>query len=375
MLITNKINNIVKVFLLFRTAATTLLPLTLAACATPYLYPSGSHRQGVSLHADYALMNDGYRLPLSVWPSMPSGDCHTVLLALHGLNDYRHAFADLGPYLAGHGVTVYAYDQRGFGETEGAGYWHGRKRLVADLRGMIALLHGEHPGCPLYVLGESMGGAIVLAAQRNAPLAVRGEVLVAPAVWSRDSMPWYQRAGLWLGAHTLPGKRLTGEGLELHPSDNIAMLRALGRDPDVIKATRIDVLYGVTNLMDVAASVPVGQLGKTLLLYGMHDDIIPSRPACRFLGRLDRESDSPVIKLYPQGYHMLTRDLNAHTVWEDIVRWLQSPGSIRWNRQAVDRFCGDVNEVQPTTTAMPQGPIHCAGLSPPTHTGSCDFPD
>ena len=353
---------------------TTLLSLTLAACATPYLYPPGSHRDRASLHTDYARMDDGYRLPLSVWSSTLSGDCRAVLLAVHGLNDYRHAFAELGPYLAEHGVTVYAYDQRGFGESEGAGYWHGRERLVADLRSMITLLHGEHPDCPLYVLGESMGGAVVLAAQRQARLDVSGEILVAPAVWSRDSMPWYQRVALWLGAHTLPGKRLTGEGLDLHPSDNIAMLRALGRDPEVIKATRIDVLYGVTNLMDAAATVPVKRLGKTLLLYGMHDDIIPPRPACRFLERLERGRGSAVIKLYPKGYHMLTRDLAAHIVWEDIVSWLYSPDSVSWNRPAVDRFCGELNGVT-ATTARRQGPVHCAGRSLPTHTGSCDFPD
>ncbi len=284
-------------------------------------------------------MDDGYRLPLSVWPSAHTGSCRAVLLALHGLNDYRNAFADVGPYLAEQGVTVYAYDQRGFGESEGAGYWHGWQRMVGDLRDMIGLLRSAYPDCPLYVLGESMGGGVLLAAQQDQPLDVDGEILVAPAVWSRDTMPGYQRFALWLAVHTAPGKRLTGDGLDIRPSDNIEMLRALGRDPNVIKATRVDVLYGVTNLMDVAASAPVTRLDNSLLLYGEHDDIIPRKPTCRFLKRLEKETNSPLIMLYPQGYHMLTRDLNAKVVWDDMAGWLLSPGITGTDGKAIERFC------------------------------------
>ena len=284
-------------------------------------------------------MDDGYQLPLSIWPSAQENACRAVLLALHGLNDYRNAFADVGPYLAERGVTVYAYDQRGFGDSEGAGYWHGWQRMVRDLRDMIGLLRSTHPECPLYVLGESMGGGVLLAAQQEKPLDVEGELLVAPAVWSRDTMPGYQRVALWLAVHTVPGKRLTGDGLDIQASDNIEMLRALGRDPLVIKATRVDVLYGVTNLMDVAASAPVSRLGNSLLLYGEHDEIIPRKPTCELLARLEQESDSPLIKLYPKGYHMLTRDLNAKLVWEDMADWLTSPGGIATDGAAINQFC------------------------------------
>ncbi len=316
-----------------------LLILSLGGCATPYRYPSGQARAQLALSQDYAVMDDGYRLPLSVWRPGKEQSCRAVLLALHGLNDYRNAFAEVGPFLAGRGVTVYAYDQRGFGETEGAGYWHGWRRMAQDLREMVDLLHRARPACPVYVLGESMGGGVILAALNDAPLEVAGKILVAPAVWSRDTMPWYQRAALWLAVHTMPGKRLTGEGLDIHPSDNIEMLRALGRDPRVIKATRVDVLYGVTNLMDMAASAPLTRLGNSFLLYGMHDEIVPREPTCRFLRRLQQAPGPTLIKLYPQGYHMLMRDLNAGVVLEDVASWLLSPNTVLPDRQSIEGFC------------------------------------
>ncbi len=57
---------------------------------------------------------------------------------------------------------------------------------------------------------------------------------------------------LWIGARLMPGLTLTGRGLGIKPSDNIAMLRALSRDPLVIKETRVDTIYGLVNLMDAA---------------------------------------------------------------------------------------------------------------------------
>ncbi len=277
----------------------------------------------------YAQMEDGYRLPLSRWESV--GNTRAVLLALHGLNDYRRSFDNLGRYLARHGVTVVAYDQRGFGDTSGHGLWHGSERLSADLTTMTALLRQQYPGLPLYLLGESMGGAVALASLGSAPLDVAGTVLVAPAVWTRRSMPLYQRVALWIAAHTVPARQLTGEGLDLKPSDNIDMLRALGRDERVIKATRVDVLYGVSNLMDTASLAAQDVRGNILFLYGKHDDIIPAEPTCELLERLTDSATTQLTAIvYERGYHMLTRDLQAQVVLEDIAAWLdaqQAPGN------------------------------------------------
>lgn len=309
----------------------------IAACARPYVQPSPGAHTLPRLEQAYALMDDGYRLPLSRWEAQESP--RAMLLALHGLNDYRQAFANIGQYLAGRGITVVAYDQRGFGNTAGHGLWHGSDRLRADLVTMTTLLRERYPGIPLYLLGESMGGAVALTSFADAAGQVQGTVLVAPAVWTRDSMPFYQRLALWLAAHTMPARRLTGEGLDLQPSDNIDMLRALGRDELVIKATRVDVLYGVSNLMDAAMLAAGTAPANILFLYGKKDDIIPAQPTCELFLRL---SDSPATKLtaiiYEQGYHMLTRDLQAETVLQDIAVWLEEQSSLAQRRE-MQSYC------------------------------------
>lgn len=314
-----------------RNLAYTLLLLVvtgLGGCAKPFIYPEPAAVKQPVLESDSARMADGYRLPLTIWQA--NNEPQAIVLALHGLNDYRQAFETTGRFLADQGISVYAYDQRGFGETEGAGYWHGSETLVSDLETMVALLHQAHPGRRVYILGESMGGAVTLAAQSGADLDSAGLILVAPAVWSRESMPWYQRLLLWSAVRTLPGKRLTGEGLEIKPTDNIEMLRAWSRDPLVIKATRVDVLYGVTNLMDRAVSASGKLQTNALLLYGEHDEIIPRKPTCHLLNTLTHlPAHTTRTIIYDKGYHMLTRDLHANLVLQDIADWILSRQAIQ----------------------------------------------
>src|SRR3546814_5012683 len=90
-----------------------------------------------------------------------------------------------------------------------------------------------------------MGGAVVVAALAGPqPPEAAGAILVAPAVWGRSTMPFHQRAALWLSARLFPSARFSGRGLGIQASDNIEMLRALGRDPLFIKETRVDAIHG-----------------------------------------------------------------------------------------------------------------------------------
>jgi len=300
-----------------------LVPALLSGCARPYIYPVATVKAAAQLNENYAVMDDGYRLPVRHWGSLV--DPQAIVLAIHGLNDYGNGFESTGSYLARKGITLISYDQRGFGETIGHGYWHGSQRMIDDSRTMLRLLREQFPDKALFLLGESMGGAIVLTTLSYTETDISGSILIAPAIWSRQTMPWYQRLLLWLAAHTVPAKQLTGEGLDLMPSDNIEMLRALGKDPLVIKETRVDVLYGVTNLMDVAASTSPDFTQTSLILYGKHDQIVPRKPTCAWLNGLPEQGlkDRKII-IYENGYHMLNRDLQAEQVLDDIAIWIHT---------------------------------------------------
>jgi alpha-beta hydrolase superfamily lysophospholipase len=294
-----------------------VLVLVLGACA-PRIETAGRPIMAPELTVDHILAADGAKLPLRVWRA--EGEVGAVIVALHGFNDYSNAFDDAAGFWAKLGITTYAYDQRGFGQTANHGLWPGVDSLIDDLRSVTELIRRAHPATPLYLLGESMGGAVIMTLMARAPAPeVDGIVLVAPAVRGWQTMNIFYRAGLWIGAHVMPWATPSGRGLGIKPSDNREMLLALSRDPYVIKRTRIDALYGLVNLMDAAFDAAPDLTIPTLVLYGENDQLIPKGPTYDMLARLNSHHR---VALYDTGYHMLLRDLDAETVLTDIAAWI-----------------------------------------------------
>jgi len=126
--------------------------------------------------------------------------------------------------------------------------------------------------------------------------------------------------------HAAPWLRLTGEGLKIMASDNIDMLRGLGRDPLVIKATRVDAMYGLVGLMDEALADAGKLSASTFVLYGERDQVVPKEPIARMLESMPGCPQTRVA-FYENGYHLLLRDLQAEQPWRDIAAWIENHGS------------------------------------------------
>jgi alpha-beta hydrolase superfamily lysophospholipase len=279
------------------------------------------------------IADDGARLPLQRW--LPQGAVSAVILALHGFGDYSHAFAMPASRWAARGIATYAFDQRGFGRAPGRGLWAGEGRLTVDAIEASRILRRTYPGRPFYLLGESMGGAVALLAATGAmqgviagpagePVAAAdGLILSAPAVWGRATMDLLPRLGLFVTVRLFPDMTVSGRGLHIMASDNIPMLRALARDPLVLKEARLDTVYGLVDLMDDALAAAPRLDAPTLLLYGAHDEVVPRRSIREFAARLPPDPDHRrTLAYYPKGYHLLLRDLEGPAVAEDVAGWI-----------------------------------------------------
>lgn len=302
-----------------------VLCCALAACVTPRIQtPLGASLEP-RLEQNVAVMADGARLPLRSW--LPPGPPRAAILAVHGLNLHSGGFDALGASLAARGFLVYAFDQRGFGHAPQYGIWAGGDRMADDAWQVAQLVRERHPDVPLYGFGESMGGAVFLRAlQRHPPAWIDAVVLSAPAVWGRNEMRMYQRMPLDALAHSWRGLKLSGGITGRKPSDDPATLQALREDPLVIHRTRVDVLFGLADLMDGVTLEPVMPSVPVLVLYGAHDEIVPAEPMCSWLEALGTSQEWQVA-LYPSGWHLLTRHLDAARVLADLAAWFERPGA------------------------------------------------
>lgn len=255
------------------------------------------------------------------------GKPRAVILALHGMSDYSNSFDGPAKQWAKSGITTLAFDQRGFGRSPNPGLWAGSDAMRDDLTDFVAAARARYPGVPLFALGESMGGAVLLSALAGPnPPALSGVILVAPAVWSRSDMPLLYRVALFLAAHLTPGLILSNNAashvVTIIPSDNIEMLRALGRDPLFQKQTRSDALFGLVNLMDEARAAPAHLTADPppiLLLTGLKDMIIPRDATDGVIADLGPRAE---VRRYDHGYHMLLRDLEGPMVNQDVADWI-----------------------------------------------------
>ncbi len=249
-----------------------------------------------------------------------------VIIAIHGMNDYAGAFKAAGAWWSAHGAKVYAYDQRGFGRSPNWMIWPSHEVMRKDVATAVAIARRHHPKAKIAVVGESMGAAVAATAFADEPgIDADALILSGPGLRGWGVLPWFYSASLWVSSHVRPDWVVVPpKGMRITPTDNNAKLREMWLDPLVQKSNRIDSVYGVVSIMEEAdqnidrlpAKIP------TLMLYGARDEIIPPEGVERAAVRMP---DHVKTAYYEKGYHMLMNDLQAETVWSDILAFVRKP--------------------------------------------------
>jgi len=140
--------------------------------------------------------------PLISWLPPEGMKAQVALLCIHGFSLHKGCFAAFGKVMAKDGIAVYALDLRGFGESKSKAI-HTELDFdgsMADIKAVLQQIRSTHPGLPVVVLGESMGGAIALRAAALYPDLVSGLIASVPARdrfgMSEEEREFAEKAGL-----------------------------------------------------------------------------------------------------------------------------------------------------------------------------------
>lgn len=130
------------------------------------------------------------------WPGSGVG-ADVVLVCVHAFGLSAKAYGVLGTRFGESGVQTLALDLRGFGERRGQS---GYRRVdfadcVVDIRHLLRKLRLKSPNTKVVLVGESMGGAIVLRVAAQSPELVDGVITSAPA-WRLFHIPSITARGL-----------------------------------------------------------------------------------------------------------------------------------------------------------------------------------
>jgi alpha-beta hydrolase superfamily lysophospholipase len=243
-----------------------------------------------------------------------------VLVNLHGLGDHSGLYPRVAEYFPQQGFATYAYDMRGNGRSPGQrAYLNGWHEFRGDLDAFLTLVREAEPDLPLFVLGHSLGGLVVLDYALEHPEKIAGVIAAAPPLGKVGVPPLLMMLGrvmsrIWPRFSLEVGMDLSG----------------LARDPAIIEAVLADPLFhrrGTARLStEVTTAIARVQSGAArlstplLLLHGSDDRMVPPDGTREFFAKV--RSQDRTFREYPGGYHGLFADLGSEQVLEDVRRWI-----------------------------------------------------
>jgi alpha-beta hydrolase superfamily lysophospholipase len=113
----------------------------------------------------------------------PRQKLKALIVTVHGLGMHHTAYTPFAQRIQHNGFGVISFDVRGFGSYRNDEVYQkvDFDAIIADLQNILTALRRDYPGLPIFILGESMGGAIALRVAALSPDLVDGCVSSVPS--------------------------------------------------------------------------------------------------------------------------------------------------------------------------------------------------
>lgn len=268
--------------------------------------------------------SDGLRLYYQRWRPKAK-PARGVIVMLHGGFAQSSWYMNLPNHEVPRGFAVYAYDQRGWGRSSGQrGYINAWSENLDDLNAFLQLVRAEEPDRPIFLMGHTGSGPIVLEYALQHPQGLHGVFCISPAL----SLAGVASAPLRLLLHflsrvfprfTIDVKRQFDAGA-VYVSHDPAFVKLIREDP--LRNTKVTPRYltecekAMQRVSAQATSFPV----PLLILVAPGDRFTPPEASRAFFQKVasaDKEWHE-----YPGAYTNLLSDTVYDEVLGDIDKWL-----------------------------------------------------
>ena len=244
---------------------------------------------------------------------------HATVVLAHGYAEHSGRYGVLAQHLTRRGLVLLAYDQRGYGRSGGpTALPRAFDEYVADLHFVVQHAREEAPERPLFLMGHSMGGAVILLYVLDHGARPVGLVLSSPML--RLPTPrLLQRASGLLGrlAPALPTVPLEREAISRDP----AVVEAVANDPlcytGLIKARTGAAMVHATRRIEEQQH----SLALPYFLFHGTADRLTDPDGSRAL-HAHASSTDKTLMLYDGFYHETYHDPGGKRVLTDVADWL-----------------------------------------------------
>jgi len=247
-----------------------------------------------------------------------------AVVLVHGFNSSLGEFGDLPARLAAAGFHALAFDQRGYGKSEGEAGRTSVERAVADIEAAATLLRQRFPKLPLGIVGHSLGGAYALAAMGRSTTFAAG-VAAHPLNRLFDELKWFEKAG-----YHIIGRRAERKMAKGTPAGTIPYKLSYEKlfvSADAAKQARADgFLLGRVSLanyrpaLTMSAATWAKQVTAPVLIIGSGADkaVRPSHTRSVY-----EALEGPKEFLEHAGGHSCFRDVDGDKLAAATVTWFE----------------------------------------------------
>lgn len=301
-----------------------VLTLVYSGCASaPYesgLVPKDAKKEPNNFYGRFKSADGTLKL-FAQWWTPTAGPSKAAVIIVHGLKDHSRRYADAAQKLTQNGYSVYAFDLRGHGDSEGQRVWVDNfDEYLDDLQAFFDLVQKKEPNKPIFLFGHSMGGAIVTKFSMRKSRNVAGMVLSAPAL-RLDVGSITTGSTKYFVAPLMP----TLAVLKLNEED-------FSRDPKVVEAIQNDPLIyhdsGPANTakeLFKAVDFIQEDMSKIdtpfITLHGQKDLLTMFEGSADIFQKA--RAKGKAIKFYPAAYHDLLHEPEKDKVFSDMLAWLE----------------------------------------------------
>jgi len=270
-------------------------------------------------HRDGTFQSKDGKVTLYEQSWRPQTDPRAVIVVVHGLMDHSSRYEAFAFDALRRGYAVYAYDQRWHGRSSGERVWvDAFDDYLDDLDAYLKRVEAAEPNVPRFVLGFSMGGAVVTLDTIARHPKVNGLVLCGAAL--EIDAPGAKVFGVKVVATVAPRAAV----FELDPDQ-------FSRDPANVWGGRVDPLifhdpapaHTAKELIEA-----IGRIGERmedvtppiLVMHGGADTVTPPHGS-RELVRRARSTDK-TLSIYDGLFHDLLREPERDRVSADVLDWV-----------------------------------------------------
>lgn len=265
-----------------------------------------------------------------------------AVLFIHGFAEHvgRHEHAHR--VWAQRGLAVVTFDQRGFGRTALSKHegWRGEtygktshREQIEDIEWFVRYVGKRWEGTPVFLAGQSMGGALALSfpTQARAPpdpsttARLAGVLACSPLLRQTAPVPRLMRRVGGAAANVLPWMAFPAVVPVEDLSHDSAMNEATDHDPLIRKQ---GTLRGLADMFNRGEDVVERGYRRwprelpVLVIHGTADKVTSPQASQEFVEKLDASDKK--LSLIEGGFHELTHEPDGvkERFWDECVKWI-----------------------------------------------------